>query len=273
MGAVKQGRTLTDRDKMPYMAVREEPGVQEEMLCRGERIVIPEGQDKKDKEHGESDTYRLANPGLAEAPDVDHSTVVPRTGADRSSTQTLMDTNLLYTQHQHEDEEDRHIAKNEAVSNLGDAHQYGADTKTKAVTNNGDPLHGDTHHGKNDSKADTSIGNTLQGDSKAETNLSDSKADTNIGDPTHGNTHHGNNESKADTSIADTPQGNSKAETNLGDSYQAEHSAGDVTKAKTNLATSSRATPTMATTTPRPTPATATPSKVTPATARTGTRP
>ena len=68
MGAVKQGRTLTDRDKMPYMAVREEPGVQEEMLCRGKRIVIPEGQDKKDEEHGESDTYPLANPGLAEAP-------------------------------------------------------------------------------------------------------------------------------------------------------------------------------------------------------------
>ena len=99
MGAVKQGRTLTDRDKMPYMAVREEPGVQEEMLCRGERIVIPEGQDKKDKEHGESDTYRLANPGLAEAPDVDHSTVVPSTGADHSATQPHIDTNLLYTQH------------------------------------------------------------------------------------------------------------------------------------------------------------------------------
>ena len=41
-GAVKQGRKLTDRDKVPYRAVRKEPGVQEEPLGREERNVIPE---------------------------------------------------------------------------------------------------------------------------------------------------------------------------------------------------------------------------------------
>ena len=84
--AGKQGRKPTDRDRVPYTAVREEPGVQEELLSKGERSVIPEGQHKKDGGHEEGDTYPLANPGLAEAPDIDHSTVVPRTGADPSAT-------------------------------------------------------------------------------------------------------------------------------------------------------------------------------------------
>ena len=61
MGAAKQGRTLMDRDKVPYMADREEPGVQEEMLCKGERIVILEGQDKKDKDQAQGGTKQNNN--------------------------------------------------------------------------------------------------------------------------------------------------------------------------------------------------------------------
>ena len=44
---VKKGRKPKDRDMVPYMAVWEELGVVEELLCRGERIVIPEGRHKK----------------------------------------------------------------------------------------------------------------------------------------------------------------------------------------------------------------------------------
>ena len=47
MVAVKQGRKHKDRDMVPYMAVWEELGVMEELLCRGERIVILEGRHKK----------------------------------------------------------------------------------------------------------------------------------------------------------------------------------------------------------------------------------
>ena len=68
MVAVKKGRKPTDRDMVPYMAVWGELGVLEELLCRGERIVIPGGQHKKDGVHEEGDTYPLDNPGLAEAP-------------------------------------------------------------------------------------------------------------------------------------------------------------------------------------------------------------
>ena len=45
--AVKAGRKHKDRDMVPYMAVWEELGVVEELLCRGERIVIPEGRHEK----------------------------------------------------------------------------------------------------------------------------------------------------------------------------------------------------------------------------------
>ena len=45
--AVKTGRKPKDRDMFPYMAVREELGVVEELLCRGERIVILEGRHEK----------------------------------------------------------------------------------------------------------------------------------------------------------------------------------------------------------------------------------
>ena len=68
-------------------------GVAEELASRGERSAIQGGQHKKDGEHKEGDTYPLTNPGLAEAPDIDHSTVVPCTGADRYTTQPLRDTN------------------------------------------------------------------------------------------------------------------------------------------------------------------------------------
>ena len=42
--AVKEGKKPKDRDLVPYMAVWEELGVIEELVCRGERIVIPEGR-------------------------------------------------------------------------------------------------------------------------------------------------------------------------------------------------------------------------------------
>ena len=41
--AVKAGKKPKDRDMVPYMAVWEELGVIEELVCRGQRIVIPEG--------------------------------------------------------------------------------------------------------------------------------------------------------------------------------------------------------------------------------------
>ena len=44
--AVKTGRKPKDRDMVPYTAVWEELGVVE-LLCRGERIVIPEGRHEK----------------------------------------------------------------------------------------------------------------------------------------------------------------------------------------------------------------------------------
>ena len=47
MVAVKQGRKPKDQDMVPYMAVWEELGVVEELLCRGERIVILEGRYEK----------------------------------------------------------------------------------------------------------------------------------------------------------------------------------------------------------------------------------
>ena len=42
--AVKEGKKPKDRDLVPYMAVWEELGVIEELVCRGQRIVIPEGR-------------------------------------------------------------------------------------------------------------------------------------------------------------------------------------------------------------------------------------
>ena len=259
MGAGKQSRKPMDRDGEPHMADREEPGVQEELLCRGERIVIPEGQHKKDGGHGEGDTYLLANPGLVEAPDIAHSTVVPRAGADCSATQSLIDTNLLYMQHQYEDEESRHIDK---------TRHDGAGAKTKAVTNTSDSLHGDTHHGNNKNeahqdrhragaktkiktKAEANIGDSLHGKdkneavtnlgdthqdghragvrTKAETNNDDSKAVTNLGD-SHQDGHRAGVRTKAETNIRD-----SKAKTNLSDSHQDGHRAGDKAKAENNI--------------------------------------
>ena len=41
--AVKEGKKLKDRDLVPYMAVWEELTVIEELVCRGEPIIIPEG--------------------------------------------------------------------------------------------------------------------------------------------------------------------------------------------------------------------------------------
>ena len=41
--AVKAGKKPKDQDMVPYMAVWEELGVIEELVCRGQRIVIPEG--------------------------------------------------------------------------------------------------------------------------------------------------------------------------------------------------------------------------------------
>ena len=46
MEAMKKDRKDTDRDKVPYKAVRRELGVLEERLSRRERIVIPEGRHK-----------------------------------------------------------------------------------------------------------------------------------------------------------------------------------------------------------------------------------
>ena len=42
--AVKEGKKPKDRDQVPYMAVWEELAVIEELVCRGERIVMPEGR-------------------------------------------------------------------------------------------------------------------------------------------------------------------------------------------------------------------------------------
>ena len=48
--AVKEGKKATDRDLVPYMAVWGELTVIEELVCRGERIVISEGRcTKNDK--------------------------------------------------------------------------------------------------------------------------------------------------------------------------------------------------------------------------------
>jgi hypothetical protein len=107
--AVKQDRKPKNRDMDPHRAILEERGVKEELLRRGERIVIPEGQHKKDGAYEEGNTYLLTNPGIVEAPDIDHSTVVPRTGGDHSTPKPLIDTNLLYAQHQYEDEGSGHI--------------------------------------------------------------------------------------------------------------------------------------------------------------------
>ena len=124
-------------------------GVVEELLSRGERSTIPGGQHKKDGLQEEGETYPLANPGLAEAPDIDHSTVVPCTGADRSATQSLIDTNHLYNQHQYKDEESRHI---------DETRHNGAGAKTEAETNTGDYLDGDTHQGNNRNEGVTNLG-------------------------------------------------------------------------------------------------------------------
>ena len=121
----------------------------EELLSSGERSTIPGGQHKKDSLQEEGETYPLANPGLAEAPNIDHSTVVPCTGADRSATQSLIDTNHLYNQHQYEDEESRHI---------DETWHNGAGVKTEAETNTGDYLHGDTHQGNNRNEGVTNLG-------------------------------------------------------------------------------------------------------------------
>ena len=40
--AVKEGKKPKDRDLVPYMAVWEKLGVIKELVCSGERIVIPE---------------------------------------------------------------------------------------------------------------------------------------------------------------------------------------------------------------------------------------
>ena len=42
--AMMEGKKPKDRDLVPYMAVWEELAVIEELVCRGERIVIPEGR-------------------------------------------------------------------------------------------------------------------------------------------------------------------------------------------------------------------------------------
>ena len=174
-----------------------ERGVQEEMNSRAERSAIRGGQYKKDGVHEEGDTYPLANPGLAEAPDIDHSTVVPRTGADRSATQPLIDTNPLYMQHQYKDEESRHIDK---------TRHNGAGAKTEAGTNTGDYIHGDSHQDGHRSRDKT----------KAEINI--------------GNTHHDGYRAGARTK-AETIIGDPKAMTNLGDSHQEGHRAGAKDKA------------------------------------------
>ena len=46
MEAVKKGRKPKDRSMTPYMSVWTELGVLEGLLCRGEKIVIPEGRHK-----------------------------------------------------------------------------------------------------------------------------------------------------------------------------------------------------------------------------------
>ena len=147
--------------------------------------------------HKEGNTYPLANPGLAEAADIDHSTVVPCTGADRSATQTLIDTNHLYMQHQYKDEESRHIDK---------TRHNGAGAKTEAGTNTSDYIHGDSHQDGHRSRDKT----------KAEINI--------------GNTHHDGYRASARTK-AETIIGDPKAMTNLGDSHQEGHRAGAKDKA------------------------------------------
>ena len=42
--AMKAGKKPTDGDLVPYMAVWEKLAVIEELVCRGERLVIPEGR-------------------------------------------------------------------------------------------------------------------------------------------------------------------------------------------------------------------------------------
>ena len=42
--AVREGKKPKDRGLVPYMVVWEELGVIKELVCRGERIVIPEGR-------------------------------------------------------------------------------------------------------------------------------------------------------------------------------------------------------------------------------------
>ena len=140
--------------------------------------------------HEEGYTYPLANPGLAEAPNIDFSTVVTRTGADRSATQPLIDTNHLYTQHQHEDEESSYNNK---------TRHNRAGAKIEAGTNTGDYLHGNTHQGNNRNKAMNNLG----GDKTKDNGLHQ------VHPHAASNSHHGNNDSKADTSIGDTLQGDS----------------------------------------------------------------
>ena len=252
----------------------------------------PGGLHKKDGVLEEGYTYPLANPGLAEAPNIDYSTVVPRTGADRSATQPLIDTNHLYTQHQHEDEESSYNNK---------TRHNRAGAKIEAGTNTGDYLHGNTHQGNNRNKAMNNLG----GDKTKDNGLHQ------VHPHAASNSHHGNNDSKADTSIDVTLQGDSdhgkntnKGVTNHDDSHtnitrgkRCNSSKGrgkghygqgtgqgrqqeqvrvfnqkESPRPTPTSATPPTATPTTAITTPKPTPATATPSKATPAMARTRTR-
>jgi hypothetical protein len=120
--AVKQDRKPKDRDMVPYGAVWEVRGVKEEMCRKGERIVIQEGQHKKDGVFQEGDTYMLANPGLVEAPNIDHSTTVPCTG------------------NQHKDEGSGHIDKTRLDKNAtpaGDIYQTGTTRSTRCTTGKG----------------------------------------------------------------------------------------------------------------------------------------
>ena len=67
-------------------------------------------------------------------------------------------------QHQSEDEESRRIDK---------TRHNGAGTKTRAVTNTGDYLHGDTHQGNNRNKAVTNLGGNKTKDNGIHQNAKD----------------------------------------------------------------------------------------------------
>ena len=149
---VTDGRDKKNEDKGAGLRGMEEGGG----VGRGD-VVEGEGA-SRGQDTGDIDgcySYPLVDPRLEEAPDIDHSTVVQCTGAERSIVQPLnMMDNPLYSQHLEGDEHDNERDANDPGAGQGDKRDDEKDT----IDPRGDVYDGDRSKDDRNEKSDRSEG-------------------------------------------------------------------------------------------------------------------